>query len=110
MFYRKLLTCLTHIGLRPLEPPMPVIALGTPTGDEYRATLDDGNVAKDKALPGGIVKQARGVIGTIAVSCKPALVDIRRVLERLFRLEVSASTGPHRHVDVLSFPLLKSST
>ena len=73
---------------------MPVVVLGTPTGDEYRATLDDGNVAGEKALPGVIVTRAAGVLATIAASCEPELVDIRTVLGRLFLPGVSANRGP----------------
>ena len=50
---------------------MPDVVLGMPTGDQYRATLDDGNVAGEKALPGVIVTRAAGVLGTIAGSSKP---------------------------------------
>jgi len=60
--------------------------LGTPSEDEYRATLDDGNVAGDKGLPGVMVTRAAGVRGTIAASCEPDLVEIRTVLPDCFRV------------------------
>ena len=80
MFCHELLACWTHTGSGGLELLMPVIVLGTPTGDEYRATLDDGNVAGEKALPGVIVTRADGVIGTLTASCESELVEIRTVL------------------------------
>jgi len=67
--------------------------LGTPSGDEYCATLDDGNVARDKGLLGVMVTLAAGVRGTIAASCEPEFVEIRTVLGRLF-LCVSTNHGP----------------
>ena len=80
MYHRKLLTCWTDTGPGGLELLMPVIVLGMPTGHEYRAKLDDGNVAGVKALPGVIVTRAAGVLGTIADSCESELVEIRTVL------------------------------
>ena len=62
MFCGKLITCWTDTvplvlgspgGLELLIPD--VVVLGTPSRDEYRATLDDGNVAVDKGLPGVMV-------------------------------------------------------
>jgi len=73
--------------------------LGTPSGDEYRATLDDGNVAGDKGLPGLMVTRAAGVRGTIAASCEPEFVEIRAVLGRLFQC-VSTNRGPRRRLGV----------
>jgi len=70
-----------------------VVVLGTPSGDKYHATLDDGNVAADKGLPGVMVKRGAGVCGTIAASCQPELVEIRTVLGRLFPC-VSTNRGP----------------
>jgi len=87
VFRRELITCWTDTvplvlgspgGLELLIPD--VVVLGTPSGDEYRATLDDGNVAGDKGLPGVMVTQAQGVRGTIAASCEPELVEVRTVL------------------------------
>ena len=72
---------------------MPDVVLGMPTGDKYRATLDDRNVAGDKALSGLIVTRAAGLLGTIAASCEPELVEIYTVRGRLFP-GVSANRGP----------------
>ena len=66
MFRRELITCRTDTvplvlgspgGLELLIPD--VVVLGTPGGDEYRATLDDGNVAGGKGLP-GVMDTGRG--------------------------------------------------
>jgi len=86
-------------GLELLIPD--VVVLGTPSRDEYRATLDDGNVAGDKGLPGVMVTQAGGVCETIATSCEPELVEIRTVLGRLFPC-VSTNHGPRRRLGVVS--------
>ena len=67
--------------------------LGTPSGDEYRATHVDGNVAWDKGLPGVMVTRAAGVCGTIAASCEPELVEVCTVLGRSFQC-VSSNRGP----------------
>jgi len=75
--------------------------LGTPSGDKYRATLDDGNVAGDKGLPGVMVTRAAGVHGTIAASCEPELVEICTVLGQLFPC-VSTNLGPPRRLGVVS--------
>jgi len=108
VFRRELITCWTDTvplvlgspgGLELLIPD--VVVLGTPSGDEYLATLDDGNVAGDKGLPGVMVTQAAGVRGTIAASCEPELVEIRTVLRRLF-LCVSTNRGPPRRLGVVS--------
>jgi len=108
VFRRELITCRTDTvplvlgspgGLELLIPD--VVVLGTPSGDEYRATLDDGNVAGDKGLPGVMVTWAAGVRGTIAASCEPELVEIRTVLGRLF-LCVSTNRGPRRRLGVVS--------
>jgi len=89
VFRRELITCRRDIvplilgsrgGLELLIPD--VVVLGTPSGDEYRAMLDDGNVAGDKGLPGVMVTRAAGVCGTIAASCEPELVEIHTVLGR----------------------------
>ena len=89
-------------GLELLIPD--VVVLGTPSGDEYRATLDDGNVAGNKVLPGVMVIGAAGVGGTIAASGEPELVEIRIVLGRLFPC-FSTKRGLQRCVDiVLSAP------
>jgi len=61
-----------------------MVVRGTPCVDKYPITLDDGNVAGDKALPGVMVTQAAGVLGTFGASCKPEVVEIRTVLGRLF--------------------------
>ena len=93
MFRRELITCRTDTvplvlgspgGLELLIPD--VVVLGTPSGDEYRATLDDGNVAGDKGLLGVMVTRAAGVRGTIAALCEPELVEVRTVLGRCFRM------------------------
>jgi len=100
VFRCELLTCRTDTvplvlgspgGLDLLIPDVGV--LGTPSGDEYRATLDDGNVAGDKGLLGVMVTQAGGVRGTIAASCEQELVEIRTVLGRLFPC-VSTNRSP----------------
>jgi len=78
VFRRKLITCRTDTvplvlgspGGRELRIP-DVGVLRTPSVDEYRATLDDGNVARAKGLPGVIVRRAAGVCGTIAASYEP---------------------------------------
>ena len=59
---------------------MPVIVLGTLAGDGYHATLDDQNVIGEKVLQGVIVTRAAHILGTIAASCEPELVEIRTVL------------------------------
>jgi len=93
VFRRELITCRTDTvplvlgspcGLELLIPD--VVVLGTPSGEEYRATLDDGNVAGDKGLPGVLVTRAASVRGTIAASCEPELVEIRTVLGRFLRV------------------------
>jgi len=56
------------------------VVLGKPSGDEYRATLDHGNVAGYKSQAGVMVTRAAGVLGPIAASCEPALVEIPAVL------------------------------
>jgi len=108
VFRRELLTCRTETvplvlgspgGLELLIPD--VVVLGTQSGDEYCATLDDGNVAGDKGLPGVMVTRAVGVSGTIAASCEPELVEIRTVLGRLFPY-VSTNRGPRRRLGVVS--------
>jgi len=108
VFRRQLITCRTDTvplvlgspgGLELLIPDC--VVLGTPSGDEYRATLDDGNVAGHKGLPGGMVTGAAGVRGTIAASCEPELVEIRTVLGRLFPC-VSSNHGPRRRLGVFS--------
>jgi len=65
VFRRELITCRTdtvHLVLGSpggLELVIPdVVVLGTPGGDEYRATLDIGNVAEHKCLPGVMVTRA----------------------------------------------------
>jgi len=78
-----------------------VVVLGTPSGDEYLATLDDGNVAGDKALPGVMVTRAARVSGTIAASCEPELVEIRTVHGRLFPC-ISTDRGPRRRLGIVS--------
>jgi len=108
VFRRELITCRTDTvplvlgspgGLELLIPD--VVVLGTPSGDKYRATLDDGNVAGDKSLPGVMVTRAAGVRGTLAASCQPELVEIRTVLRRLF-LCVSTNRGPRCRLGIVS--------
>jgi len=100
VFCRELITCWTDPVLlvlgspRALELQIPdVVVLGTPRGDEYGATIDDGSFAGDKALPRYVVTQAAGVCGTIAASCEPELVEISTVLGRLYPC-VSTDRGP----------------
>jgi len=102
VFRHELITCRTDTvplvlrspgGLELLIPDG--VVLGTPSGDEYCATLDDGNVAGDKGLPGVMVTRAAGVRGTIAASCEQELVEIRTVLGRLFPC-VSTNRGVRR--------------
>jgi len=70
VFHRALITCQTDtdppvrglpggLGLLILD----VVVLETPSGDEYCGTLEDGNVAGDKALPGVMVTRPRGSVG-----------------------------------------------
>ena len=108
MFRRELITCWTDVvslvlgspdGLELLIPD--VVPLGTPSGEEYRAALDDGNVAGDKGLPGVMVTRAAGVRGTIATSCEPELVKIRTVLGQLFPC-VSNNLGLRQDLGVVS--------
>jgi len=91
-------------GLELLVPD--IFVLGTPSGDEYRATLDDWNVAGDKGLLGVMVPRAAGVGGTIAASCQPELVEIGTVLGRLFPC-VSTNRGPRRRLGVVSSAALR---
>ena len=91
MFRRELIACRTDTVRLVLGSPCglelrisDIVVLGTPSVDEYRATLDDGNVAADKGLPGVMVTWAAGVRRTFAASCEPELVEIRTVLGRLF--------------------------
>ena len=100
MIRRELITCLTHTVPLVLGSPSglglliaDIVVLGTPSGHEYRAMLDDGNVAGDKGLPGVMVTPAAGFRGTIAASCEPELVEIRTVLGQLFPC-VSTNHGP----------------
>jgi len=110
VFPRELITCRTDTvplvlgspsGLELLIPD--VVVLWTPSGDEYHATLDDGNVAGGKGLPGVMVTLAVGVRATIAASCETGLVEICRVLGRLFPC-VSTNHGPRRCLGVVSSP------
>jgi len=100
VFRSELITCWTNTvplvlgsagGLELLVPD--IVVLGMPSGDEYRAMLDDGNVTEDKALLEVMVTGAAGVGGTIAASCEPELVEIHTVLGRFF-LCVSTNRGP----------------
>ena len=106
MFRRELITCRTDTvplvlgspgGLELLIPE--VVVLGTPSWHEYCATLDDGNVAGDKGLPGVMVTRAAGLRGTLAASCEPELVKIRTVLGRLFPC-VSTNRSPRQRLGV----------
>jgi len=54
------------------------------SGDEYRATLDDGSTGGVYALPGVIRPRAAGVRLTSAASCEPEVVETRTVDTRLF--------------------------
>jgi len=108
VFRCELITCRTDTVPLVLGPPgglellIPeVVVLGTPSGDKYRATLDDGNVPGDKGLPGVMVTRAAGVRGRIAASCEPELVKIRTVLGRLFPC-VSTNHGPRRRLGIVS--------
>jgi len=91
VFCRELITCRTDTVPLVLGSPgglelliTDVVVLGTPSGHQYRATLDDGNLAGDKGLPGVMVTRGAGVSGTIAASCEPELVEVPSVLGRLF--------------------------
>ena len=86
-------------GLELLIPD--VVVLGRPSGDEYQATLEDGNVAGDNGLPGVMVTRAAGVCGTIAASCELDLVEIRTVLGRLCPC-MSTNCGPRRPLGVVA--------
>jgi len=108
VFRREVITCRTDTvplvlgspgGLKLLIPD--VVVLGTPSGDESRATFDDGNVAGDKGLPGVMVARASGVRGTIAASWEQELVGIPKVLGRLFTC-VSTNHGPRRRLGIVS--------
>jgi len=108
VFRRELITCQTETvplvrgSSGELELLIPdFVVLGTPSGDEYRATLDDGNVAGDNGLPRVMVTQAAGIGGTIAGSCEPQLVAIRIVLGQLFPC-VSTNRGLRRGRGVIS--------
>lgn len=78
-----------------------VVGLGTPSGDAYSATLDEKNVAGEKALPGVIVTWPAGIGGTIAASYEPELVEISTVHGRLFP-SVSPDRGPLPCLGVVS--------
>jgi len=100
VFCRQLNTCRTDTVPLVLRSPgvlellIPdVVVLGMPSGDEYRAMLDDGNVAGDTGLPGVMVTRATGVHGTIGAYCEPQLVEIGIVLGRLF-LYISTNRAP----------------
>jgi len=56
-----------------------VVALSVASGDEYRATLDDGSTAGVYALPGVIRPRAGGIGLTSAASCDPEGVETRTV-------------------------------
>jgi len=107
MFRRELITCRTATvpvvlgspsGLQ-LQIPN-VVVLGRPSGDEYRTTLDDGNVAGEKALHGVTDTQAAGICWTTAASCEPVLVEIRTVLGQLFPC-VSTDHGQQRRLGLV---------
>jgi len=100
VFRHELITCQTDTvplvlgspgGLELLIPD--VVVLRRPSGDKYRATLDDGNVAGDKGRPGVMVTRAAGVRGTFVASCELELVEIRTLFGRLFPC-VSSNRGP----------------
>jgi len=78
-----------------------VVVLGTPSGDTYRATLDEENVARDKALLGVMVTWPAGISGTIAASYEPEFVEIHPVHGRLFP-SVSTDRGPPPCLGVVS--------
>jgi len=108
VFCRELITCQTDRVPLVLGSPCrlellipDIVVLGTPSGDEYHATLDDGNVAGNRALLGVMVTQAVGVCGTIAASCEPELVKIGTVLGRLVPC-VSTDRGPRRLLGVVT--------
>jgi len=58
--------------------------LRTPSRDQYRARLNQRNLAGNKTLHGVMVTQAASVRGTMADSCEPELVKIGTVLGQLF--------------------------
>jgi len=108
VFRRELITCRTDTVLLVLGSPgghellIPdIVVLGAPIGNEYHATLDDGNVAGDKGLPGVVVTRDAGVRGTIAASWEPELVELRMVLGRLFPC-VSTNRVPRRSLGIVS--------
>jgi len=108
VFRRELITCRTDIVPVVLAWPgggeflIPdVVVLGTPSQEEYGATLDDGNVAGDKGQLGVIVTRAAGVRGTIAASCEQELVKVRTVLGGLFPC-VSTNCDLQQRLGVLS--------
>ena len=108
MYGRELITCRTEAvplvqgsaGRHKLLIPDGVV-LGMPSGDEYRDTLDDGNIAEDKGLPGVRVTRGAGVRGTIAASWKTWVVEIRTVLGQWYPW-VSTNRGPRRGLGVFS--------
>ena len=59
------------------------------SGDEYCATLDDENVGGVYGPPQIIRRWTLGVLLPGAVSCDPAVVEVRTVVRRFF-LSLSA--------------------
>jgi len=87
MFHREFITCWTDTVSLVLDSPGGLELLipdgvlpRTPSGEEYCAMLDDGNVAEDKALVAVMVTQAVGLGGTLSASCEQELVEIPIVL------------------------------
>jgi len=69
-------------GLELLTPD--VVALGVASGDQYRATLDDGSTSGVYPLSGVIRPRAAGVRLMSAASCDLEVVETRTVDTRLF--------------------------
>jgi len=93
-------SCCTRFAWWTRAPDTRLGVLGIPSGDEYRVTLDNGNVTKDKCLRGVMVRRAASVCGSLAASCEPGLVEIRTVRGRLCPC-VSTNRGPQRRLRVV---------
>jgi len=72
----------SQAGLELLTPD--VVALCVSSGDEYRATLDDGSSGRVYPLPGVIRTRDAAVRLTSATSYEPEVVETRTVITRLF--------------------------
>ena len=100
MFRRELIKCRTDTVPLVLGLPSGLklliqdgVVLGMPSGDEYCARRDDGNVVRDMGLLGALVIRATGLRWKIAAFYEPELDEIRTVLGRLFPC-VSTDCGP----------------